>query len=235
MKFNLPLKLVLVIIIISACNSQSKDKLKQTNDKLNTFIKPIISNSENTISFSIATNILDTIVIRVKKEHLKSNDGYVPNDSVFKCPEVFLGNKLIFTDEEWKSFEFKINSVKALKVKSTIYILLKIVDVLYGDRCFVIEISDNYFNTHDVISKYFKNLDQDEFLELGGFYAVQGYRDGSDSGYYNPAYIFELNTRFLRDSTTSKRMTLEKFEKFHGYQTLDKAVPLSKKYLNSEK
>ncbi len=195
-----------------------------------------IYEENNKLYFYLGKYQDETLLIQVEKENLLLSDGFTKNDSVFMHPKVLYGDKIIYTDDTRKIYSLKKEDITlANDVYDTKYLILKEIDVLFQDKFCVIEINNNEVLVSFSLSDYLEDIDNDGFVEIGGFGIIEGYCSDCDSGYYSPAKIYELNKTYRLDSTTSRKMTLERYDKFLGYDNEYIPVKFTKQYLESLK
>lgn len=178
----------------------------------------------------------EILLIQAEKENLLLSDGFTESGSVFMHPKVFHGDKIIYTDGTRRIYSLKNEDITLTNnVFDTKYLILKVIDVLFQDKFCIIGIDNSEVFVSFSLSDYLGDIDNDGFVEIGGFGIIEGYCSDCDSGYYSPAKIYELNKTCRFDSTTSKKMTLERYDKFLGYDNEYTPVKFTKQYLESLK
>lgn len=217
-----------ISILLCVLNHSCVDK-----NKSNTMLDftPSIRSVEDKIQYSISIYNTDTLVLEVLVENWIIGDGFEHQDSVFMYPEVYLGNRLIYSSTDRSIFHLKRNDIKTVNEgKNICYTLLRKSDIPYADKYLIIGVNEEGVTSLIALSKYCEDIDNDGFIEVGGFSLIEGYYE-SDSGYYSPARIYELSDSIVFDSITSKTLTLDRYEEFLGFEMLYVPVKLNAQYI----
>lgn len=203
--------ILLIIISMLGCNNNS-------NELQDRKFEVRVIKQKDSIQYNIGKWNQEIINIRLKPANLLEDDGFLKYDSVYQFPKLFLGDKLLYKETNRRPYSFKLNDINVIYLENIFYILLTYKDVLYGDKKIVFKVDNDRINQFTVGSDYFGDLDSDGFIEIGGAGNIEGYGNNADSGYYNPVKIYEFNNNFLLDSNMSKKITLEVFEEFKGFE-----------------
>ncbi len=204
------------------------------NSPKGNFFKPIVYSENGTKLFAVGVHNNDTIFVKVDNENLKIDDGYTKEDSVYYSPEIIIGKRIVFKFSNNDAYLISCSNIQVLNINSSNnYILLKDIDNLFGEKYKVIHIRDGIVSTFTSFASILGDIDDDGFYEVGGSSDIEGYSRDCDSGYYSPALIYKLGDKFVLDSINSKRLTLDKYEIFLGYNILYTPVRFNKKYIDS--
>lgn len=202
-------------------------------------LKPHFEEFENYYCYYSIINV-DTIKIKFQKTDIIHE--FEPDlDSIFQFPKIYYNNKLVFSvksnnyEVELYSYtnsdcySYKKADIKIINVNNRyFYVVFIRIDPL--DEEFVIfnlqsgEIKRvPFFN-----KKYFGDLDNDGFFEIGGGKPIEVTYDeiGSKMGNYRITFIIELGSTIYLDSLLTKKFTLENYFEFYGFDDGGGPIPL---------
>ena len=230
--------LVKVVVIVFVVFSISCSNRKQP------------TNAETTVS-----NEVDTVVITGTEPpqafFINENRffaGLIGKDSVFIesepieegwrwFPIIYLENDVLYKNTDRDAFLINNNTdVKIISLKNVSYIFLTLVDVPFSDKWFVLRVYEKRVTgTFTVFKDFLCDFDNDGFFEVGGREISESpcFTFGCDSARYIPFEIFKLNETFEFDSVVSKKLTMELYDTFLGFDYIDTVLYVNREHVIS--
>ena len=157
----------------------------------------------------------------------------VKEDDDFLYPEIFIGDDKIYKDSSTTLYNLKGTENQIISLKNStnqFYILLETLDPPKEDKWVILEIKDNkVIANHKVIKQYLKDIDNDGYIEVGGFEISEAYCTDCDSAYYNPAQIYKLADKLQFDQSASEIVTKEVYGVYLGNKQSNKILKVIKK------
>ena len=204
MKHKIGLIYVIIVLIIS-CNGRISNKAK-TGDIY--FIGNLFNRTYNAVS------------------GIKERDHYL-------YPEIYSDSKMIFKDTSTTFYNLNSKENQLVEVKNLLnqfYILLDTSDPPEADKWVILKINDNKVVSYQkAIKQLLMDLDNDGFLEVGGFDVIDAYCLDCDSAYYNPAQIYKLGNEFKFDEVSSEIVTKQIYGVYLGNERKDTVLKVYKK------
>lgn len=162
-----------------------------------------------------------TIKIAVNKySYFGTNNLGKP--SLFEKPIVqFCENLFIVNSND--IYDLDTSKTTVIKItKDTYYVILRITEFVLNDKYHVFKIYHcNSIIDYIVNDGYFEDIDNDGFVEIGGWEFLDSYNAAGDSSLYNPILIYEIGNDFILDSLASKTIIERKYHTFLGFNRKD--------------
>lgn len=163
----------------------------------------------------------DTVKMILYKSDIV-NDSEVVFDSIFRYPEIFYNNKLVYkvkADEIIEGyFSYKEEDIKIVNVNNKYYYFVLInKDLWYNEYVIFDVLTGRNVRIEYNDEKYFGDIDNDGYYEVGGSVFDEG-------AAYSPTLIYKLASTIQLDSLLSKKLTLERYIEFHGFHYLEEHV-----------
>ncbi len=229
-KYNILLFILFLIIlnslIVTSCSSAKNESTN--NDQEVPFTSYTIK-KDTSLVIMIGMLGNDTLNVQINNSDIFQSDGFFKEDSLFILTKIYLNDSVIYLEDKFLLIEFKANSISYISIDELNgYILFHERDPLAKKKLCIFQVTDNEITKRYALATFFGDIDNDGFVEVGGFPLIEGYCQSCDSAFYTPAFIYELNTEFFLDSNLSRIITETRYYEFLGFHAIHNPVPIKK-------
>lgn len=131
---------------------------------------------------------------------------------------LFWGDRQIYRDTVPSSYDLGSERTKVIVLgQNHFYVSLEKPNPIESDKLILLSILDGkLFDSREVISGIFEDIDNDGFIEVGGSEMIEVPCKNCDSAYYNPRVIYKLKDKIEFDWVNSERLTKEEYGVYLG-------------------